>query len=114
MAFTDLLRITVLLLAAAATALGAVTVIVSDPADDAATLIVAAAWWLIAIGVGFFLGGPKRASDSLTSVLAAARTTALLPAPSPGRVALGRVWPLVTNPISSWSWLPTLSCFTRR
>ncbi len=95
MRFTELLRSTVLVLAGAATVLGAVTVIAAAADDDNATLIVAAAWWLIAIVVGIYLGRPDRRSDSLAAVLAAAKTTPLLPATSPGRVAFARLWPLV-------------------
>lgn len=94
MRFTDLLRLTVLLLAAGATALAAVTVIAVDVADTA-TLIVGAAWWLIAVGVGIFLGTPRRASEGLARVLSSARTTPMLPSANPTRIGLGRSWPLV-------------------
>ena len=94
MPFTELLRGTVLLLLGAAMALGAVTVVLAAADDDTTTLIVAAAWWLIAIAVGLFLGRPENASEGVAAALSEAKTTPLLPATSPGRVALGRLWPL--------------------
>lgn len=93
MPFVDLLRMTVLLAAAAATALATVTVIAADRSDDT-LLIVTGTWWVIAIAVGLHLGRPRRAAEALAPALAAARTTPTLPADRPGRVALGRLWPL--------------------
>jgi hypothetical protein len=94
MAFCDLLRMTVLLAAGVATILAAVTVIAANQADDTATLIVAAAWWPVALIAGLVLGTPRRATDSMRSVLAGARTSPQLPPETPGRIALGRLWPL--------------------
>jgi hypothetical protein len=95
MRFTELLRGTVLLLAGSATMLGAVTVIAASAEDDTTTLIVAAGWWLVAILIGLSLGRANRARAGLSEALAAAKTTPLLPAMTPGRVAFGRLWPLV-------------------
>jgi hypothetical protein len=92
--FCDLLRMTVLLAGGSATALATITVIAADQGDDTLTLIVAAAWWPIAVIAGLWLGRPQRAAESMQSVLAGARTAPTLPADNPGRVALGRLWPL--------------------
>jgi hypothetical protein len=85
---------TMLLSAGAATALGAVTVVAADQAADTRTLVVAAAWWTLALIAGVFLGRPARAADAVREVLTRARTTPTLPTDNPGRVALGRLWPL--------------------
>jgi hypothetical protein len=92
--FCDLLRMTVLLAAGSATALATVTVISADRSDDTLTLIVAAAWWPVAVIAGLWLGRPHRASEAMRRVLAGARLAPTLPADNPGRVALGRLWPL--------------------
>lgn len=94
MLFCDLLRMTVLLAGGSATALATITVIAADQGDDTLTLIVAAVWWPIAVIAGLWLGRPRRAAESMQSVLAGARTAPALPADNPGRVALGRLWPL--------------------
>jgi hypothetical protein len=94
MPFCDLLRMTMLLSAGAATALAAVTVLAADRSDDTTTLIVAAAWWSIALVAGLVLGRARRAADAVRAVLARARTTPTLPSDDPGRIALGRLWPL--------------------
>jgi hypothetical protein len=92
--FTDLLRLTVLLSGAVATALAAVTVVAANQRGDETTLIVAGAWWLIAFVAGLVLGRQDRAAEGMASVLATARTATSLPVESPGRVALGRLWPI--------------------
>lgn len=94
MAFCDLLRMTVLLAAGAATALAAVTVVSANQDADTLTLIVSAGWWPLGLAIGLWLGRPRRASEAMAPVLASARTTPSLPADNPGRVALGRLWPL--------------------
>jgi hypothetical protein len=93
-AFCDLLRMTVLLAAGAATALAAVTVIAADREFDTTTLIVAAAWWPLSVGLGLYLGRPARAAEAMRPLLASAKTTPTLPTDRPGRVAIGRLWPL--------------------
>lgn len=95
MPYAELLRVTVLLLAGAATALGAVTVIAANFDDDTTTLLVAAGWWALAVLIGLYLSRPDRAGESVRGVLARATTSPLLPSATPGRVALGRLWPLV-------------------
>jgi hypothetical protein len=94
MPFTDLLRMTVLLAAGSGTALAAITVIAADRDGDTTTLIVAAVWWTLAVGIGLFLGRSGRAADAMRPLLAGARTTNTLPSDTPGRVAIGRLWPL--------------------
>src|SRR5918999_1895565 len=97
MAYCDLLRSTALLAAAAATALAAVAVLAANREDDTLTLAVAAGWWPLALATGLVLGRPARAAEAVASVLAAAKTTPSLPtdSESPGRAALGRLWPLI-------------------
>jgi hypothetical protein len=94
MLFCDLLRITVLLVGAVATALGVVSVIVANQEADEFALIVAGAWWLVGSAVGVYLGRPRRAAEGIARVLAGARTATSLPAESPGRIALIRLWPI--------------------
>lgn len=108
MLFCDLLRITVLLVAGVATALGAVTVVVANQDGDYLTLIVAGGWWVVAAIVGAILGRSSRAAEAMAGVLAAARTSTSLPAESPGRIALQRLWPvgafaLITAGLA-WIW----------
>ena len=94
MAFSDLLRMTVLLAGGAATALAAVTVISANQDADTLTLIVAAGWWPLALAIGLVLGRPRRAAEAMGPLLASARTTPSLPTDNPNRVALARLWPL--------------------
>ena len=108
MLFTDLLRLTVLLAAGEATALGAVGVVAAARQDDTVTVLLAAGWWTIAVAIGLFLGRADRASDGVAEVLIRARTTPQLPDTEPGRIALGRLWPLgafaVVAAGVSWIW----------
>lgn len=101
MPYTDLLRVTVLLTGAEATALAAITAIAVNRDNDATTLIVAAAWWLIALAIGFYLGRPSRAADSLRDALAKARTATSLPPDTPTRIALTRLWPIAVTAIAA-------------
>ncbi len=101
MPYADLLRVTVLLTGAEATALAAVTAIAVNRDDDVTTLIVAAAWWLIALVVGFYLGRPSRAAESLRDPLAGARTATSLPPESPARIAFARLWPIAVTAIAA-------------
>lgn len=99
MPFTDLLRVTVLLAAGEATALGSIAVIAASRDDDTTTLFVAAGWWLIAVLAGLYLGRPRRAADGVRDPLAAARTATSLPAESPSRIALARLWPIAATAV---------------
>jgi hypothetical protein len=94
MPYTDLLRITVFLSGAEATALGAIAALAAGRDDDATTLIVAAAWWAVAFVLGIYLGRPSRAADGVRDVLARARTATALPDEPPGRIVVGRLWPI--------------------
>jgi hypothetical protein len=92
--FSDLLRISVLITAAEATILAAITAIGVNNTDDATTLYVALVWWMVAFGVGLWLGRPLRAAEEMRDPLARAKTATSLPVESPGRVAVGRLWPM--------------------
>jgi hypothetical protein len=94
MPFTDLLRVTVFLTGAEATVLGAITAIGANRENDATTIFVAAAWWLISLAIGLYLGRPSRAADDVRNPLARARTATSLPAETPARIAIGRLWPI--------------------
>jgi hypothetical protein len=99
--YTDLLRTTVFLTAAEATALGAVTAVAAGRDNDATTALVAAAWWLAALAVGLYLGRPTRAGDGVRDALARARTATSLPPESPGRIAVGRLWPIGASAVAA-------------
>jgi hypothetical protein len=95
LAFTDLLRTTVLLTGGSATALAAVTALAANREDDTLTLVVAAVWWTIALVGGLILGRPSRAAEAMSPVLSAARTTSTLPeSERPSQAALARLWPI--------------------
>jgi hypothetical protein len=92
--FSDLLRISVLITAAEATILAAITAIGVQNTDDATTLYVALAWWVVAFAVGLWMGRPERAAEEMRDPLARAKTATSLPSQSPGRIAVGRLWPM--------------------
>ncbi|HEY1285055.1 MAG TPA: hypothetical protein VGF04_03115 [Solirubrobacterales bacterium] len=94
MAYTDLLRIAVLLTAAEATVLGAITAVAANRDSDTTTIAVAAAWWLVALAVGLWLGRPARAADGVRDALSRAHTATSLPPQSPARIAFVRLWPI--------------------
>jgi hypothetical protein len=95
LAFTDLLRTTVLLTGGSATALAAVTALAANREDDTLTLVVAAVWWTIALVGGLILGRPSQAAEAMSPVLSAARTTSTLPeSERPSQAALARLWPI--------------------
>jgi hypothetical protein len=99
--YTDLLRITVFLTGAEATALGAISAVGANREGSTTTLLIAAAWWLASLAIGFYLGRPRRAADDVRDPLARARTATSLPAESPARVALGRLWPIGATAIAA-------------
>jgi hypothetical protein len=94
LAFTDLLRTTVLLTAGSATALATVTALAANREDDTLTLLVAAGWWTIALIAGLILGRPARAAEAMSPVLSGARTTSALPETERPGQALARLWPI--------------------
>jgi len=101
MPYTDLLRLSVFLTAGEATALAAIAAIAASPDATDTTLVVAAAWWLVAFLLGLYLGRPRRAADSLRDVLARARTATSLPAETPNRIALARLWPIGASALAA-------------
>ncbi|HXV05086.1 MAG TPA: hypothetical protein VFP23_04200 [Solirubrobacterales bacterium] len=101
MPYTDLLRITVFLTGAEATALGAITAIAAGRENDTRTVVVAAVWWLAATIVGLYLGRPERAADGVRDALVRARTATSLPDETPGRIALGRLWPIGVTAVAA-------------
>jgi hypothetical protein len=94
MTYTDLLRASVFLTAAEATVLGAITAVGVNRDGDTVAILVAAIWWLASLGIGVYLGRPARAAEDVRDALARARTATSLPSESPGRIALGRLWPI--------------------
>ena len=95
MAYTDLLRMTVLLAAGAATALAAITVVSATRSSDTLTLYVAAGWWVVSLVAGIVLGRPARAAEAMRPALAEARMATALPSlGNTNRAALARLWPL--------------------
>ena len=101
MPFTDLLRTTVFITGAEATVLGAITAIAIGRDNDSTTLLVAVAWWIVASAIGFWLGRPGRASEDMRDLLARAKTATSLPAQSPARIAIGRLWPMAVFAIAA-------------
>jgi hypothetical protein len=99
--YTDLLRLSVFLTAGEATVLGAIAAIAVGREPTEGTLIVAAVWWLAALAVGLYLGRPRRAADGVRDALTEARTATSLPAESPGRIALGRLWPIGVSALAA-------------
>jgi hypothetical protein len=94
MQFKDLLRGTVFLIAIEATALAAIAGVTINSEGDDALAALSLGWWLIAIVGGVWLGRPSRTRRALAGPLAAAKTTTQLPAESPARIALARLWPI--------------------
>ena len=94
MQFKDLLRGTVLLIAVEATGLAAIAAVTINATGSDALAMLALGWWVVAIAGGLWLGRPARTRRALTGPLAAARTTTQLPAESPARIALARLWPV--------------------
>ena len=94
MQFKDFLRGTVLLIAVEATGLAAISAVTINRAGDDLLAALSLGWWVIAMAGGAWLGRPARTRRSLGPALAAARTATQLPAESPARIALARLWPL--------------------
>jgi hypothetical protein len=94
MPYTDLLRLTVFLCGGQATVLGAIAALIASRDGNMMIILAAVVWWLIAVAIGLNLGRPQRAADGVRDALAQARTATSLPPESPGRIALGRLWPI--------------------
>jgi hypothetical protein len=92
--YTDLLRLSVFITAGEATVLGAISALSAGREANSTTLAIAAGWWLVALVVGLYLGRPSRAADGVRDALARARTATSLPAETPARIALSRLWPI--------------------
>jgi hypothetical protein len=99
--FTDLLRLTVFLTGAEATTLGAITALVESQESDGLTVVVAAVWWVAALLIGVYMGRPARAADGVRDALARARTATSLPDETPGRIAIGRLWPIGATAVAA-------------
>lgn len=99
MPYAELLRATVFLTAGGATALACVAVIGVRDAENTTTLLIGAAWWITAAWIGLTLGTADRSHEAMRKTLADARTiTRDSPGeamPSPGKVAWGRLSPIV-------------------
>jgi hypothetical protein len=94
MQYKDLLRGTVLLVAIEATGLAAIAAVTINATGDDTLAAMSLGWWLIAIVVGIWLGRPSRTAEVLRGPLSAAKTSTQLPAESPVRIALSRLWPI--------------------
>lgn len=94
MHYKDLLRGTVLLIAVEATGLAAISALTINSAGDDVLAALALGWWIVAFAVGTWLGRPSRTREVLAGPLAAARTATQLPAETPLRIALARLWPI--------------------
>lgn len=94
MQFTDLLRGTVFLIAVEATGLAAISAITVNGTGEDSLAALTLGWWVIAIAGGLWLGRPSRTRQALSEPLAKARTATQLPAESPARIALARLWPI--------------------
>jgi hypothetical protein len=93
--FADFLRITVLSSVAAASVLIVATLAGVNSRGDSGVILIALAWWLIATIIGQWLGRESAMSESIRSLLAAARSQSSLPELQPGRMLLNRLWPLM-------------------
>jgi hypothetical protein len=99
MLFVDLLRVTVLLVAGVATVLATVTVLVANQDVDYVAVAVAVGWWTVTAVLGIVLGRSPRAAESMSRVLAGARTTTSLPQDGPGRISFLRLWPIAASAV---------------
>ncbi len=94
MQYKNLLRGTVLLVAIEATGLAAISAVTINSTGDDILAALALGWWLVAIAAGIWVGRPSRTAAALSGPLAAAKTSTQLPAESPARIALARLWPI--------------------
>ncbi len=101
MRFTDFLRTTVLISAGAASVLAAVTVAGSVGNQEDGVVAVAAGWWVVAALSGIWIGRRGQATESISSLLAAARMPTTLPDVHPWRTVLNRLWPLFLSTLGA-------------
>lgn len=94
MLFTDLLGLTVLLSAGVGSGLIALSVLVAQQQQEPTVLIVGGIWWVLAVVIGLILGRREAAGEAMSRALADARTALQLPAESPTRIAVRRLWPI--------------------
>ena len=109
MRFVDFLRTAVLLFGAAATALGVVAMAGASSRDDDTLVLFALCWWAAAALIGLWLGRGARASTGISRLLAAARTTPMLPELEPGAIFFNRLWTLAVFTVVAGAlafWLP--------
>jgi hypothetical protein len=92
MRFTEFLRVAVLLFGASATVLAAVAIAGASHKDDTTLIYFSLGWWVAATVIGGFVGRRGQATQGISRLLAAARSTAVLPEVEPGRVLLNRLW----------------------
>ncbi|HMT05348.1 MAG: hypothetical protein KDB48_02945 [Solirubrobacterales bacterium] len=99
MPFAELLRATVFLCAGGATTLAVISVIGVREADNTMILVIGAVWWVVAAWIGLSLGAADRSAEAMRETLAGARTVTTaspgLSMPTPGRVAWGRLSPIL-------------------
>jgi hypothetical protein len=93
--FGEFLRTTVLASAGGASALIIATLAGVNADGDPGIVWVSLGWWLAAVVIGMWLGRDSAASESIRSLLGAARTQASLPDLQPARTFLNRLWPLM-------------------
>lgn len=94
MQFKDLLRGTVLLIAVEATGLAVISGVTVNSTGEDSLAALTLGWWLVAIVGGIWLGRPARTRRALSEPLSKAKTTTQLPAESPARIAVARLWPI--------------------
>lgn len=96
MRFADFLRTAVLSSAAGASALIVATLAGANARGDIGVVWISLGWWLVAAAIGLWLGREPAGSESIRSLLAAARSQSSLPELAPLRTVINRLWPLLT------------------
>lgn len=99
MPYAELLRTSVFLTAGGATALAAVAVIGAQRDFNTTLLIISAVWWLVAAWIGLSMGRADKTAEDMREVLAGAKSVhrdgATPSIGEPGRIAWGRLWPVL-------------------
>lgn len=99
MPYAELLRSSVFLTAGGATALAAVAVIGAQRDFNTTLLIISAVWWLVAAWIGLSMGRADKTAEDMREVLAGAKSVhrdgATPSIGEPGRIAWGRLWPVL-------------------